>query len=220
MRYVKNYEESDIEISVQDVVRYLGYQRRKRDIAPHIQNTIEQQITSAYSLIRPEGVYSLFGNTTFKEHPLFGDAQKIALGICTIGQAFDNAVAMHFKNREYLEGLILDAAGTVALENVAELLRREIKERTSEEGFVISRRFSPGEGDWGLDGQTLIFQYFSDENVGISLNESGMMHPRKSLSFAYTFVSGAREESRGEDCQCCSISPRCRYRKNDIRLPS
>ncbi len=119
-----------------------------------------------------------------------------------------------FIKGEYLEGLVLDAVGTVAVESLAELINAEINEKASEMGFRISRRLSPGQRNWQLDGQYLIFKHFNDETLGIKINESFMMVPRKSISFAHKLSKKRMEEINLEDCQYCDLYKHCAYSKD------
>jgi cobalamin-dependent methionine synthase I len=43
-------------------------------------------------------------------------------------------------------------------------------------------RFSPGYGDWTLDNQPQVLQLAEAERIGITLTESNIMIPRKSVS--------------------------------------
>ena len=180
---------------------------------------IEYQIAAAGPLIDPWGIYSIFDNVSLKEHHILGDAQQIAFGICSIGNRAEETAESCFRKKEYLEGLVLDAIGTVVVENLAELIRQEIKGKASELGLRMSARFCPGYENWPLDGQRLIFQHFSDEPLRVITNGSLMMIPRKSLSFAYKLGTREFDDNQTGSCRHCTLRAHCAYKKDDLDNP-
>ncbi len=209
------YFKCKVRIELPEVLRYLQYKKKETETPPWLGEIIQSQIDAAGPLIDPWGIYSVFPNVSFREHEVLRDAQEIAFGICSIGQDLEEAAAGCFRKKEYLEGLVLDAIGTAAAENLAELIRLEIKGKASNAGLHISGRFSPGYNDWNLDGQRLIFGHFSGEPLRVTINESFMMTPRKSLSFAYKLGVQTCEDSDAGNCRYCTFAPRCAFRKDD-----
>ena len=216
MKYLREYPGDDIRIELTEVLRYLGYRKSKEDISPAIKEIIGNQTIHAYSLIKPRAIHSLIDNIFLKNSVTFKDAQKIAIGICTIGRELQDMVDEHFKKKAYLEWLVLDAVGTVAIENLVELVGDEIRSKASHEGLGISERLSPGCANWQLDGQNMIFGHFSSETVGVTINEAYMMNPRKSVSFAYKLQRDRIEEARSDNCRYCEYD-RCNYRRVKLK---
>ncbi|MCL4476595.1 MAG: hypothetical protein M1508_10270 [Nitrospirae bacterium] len=216
MRYLRKYLRGNISIELPEVLRYLGYRKSKEDISPAIKEIIENQIILAYSLIKPRAIYSFIDNVFLKDYYIFKGAIKIALGICSIGSELEDLADSHFRKGAYLEWLVLDACGTVATENLVELVGDEIRSKASHEGLGISERLSPGCANWQLDGQNIIFDYFSGETVGVTINEAYMMNPRKSISFAYKLQRDGIEEARSDNCRHCELY-RCSYRRVKLK---
>ncbi len=216
MRYLREYPGGDIRIELPEVLRYLGYGKSREDISPAIKEIIESQIILAYSLIKPRAIYSFIDNVFIKDHLTFKDALKIAVGICTIGRELQDMADEHLKKRAYLEWLVLDAVGTVAIENLVELVGDEIRSKASHECLGISERLSPGCANWQLDGQNMIFGHFSGETVGVTINEAYMMNPRKSVSFAYKLQRDGIEEASSDKCRYCELY-RCSYRRVKLK---
>jgi hypothetical protein len=214
MEYSADYPAAAITIEIGEVLRYLAYRKSSGETPLWLKETIEQQIAFARPLIKPWAIYSVFDNTLFSGHEVLGDAHKLAFGICSIGPELEEEAESCFREKEYLEGLLLDTIGTVAAENLAELVGGEIKERTSGLGLCISGRLSPGDGKWQLDGQDLIFERFADKHLKVKKNESFMMTPRKSLSFAYKLGVGYSKEATQGHCQNCGFNSRCSFKKD------
>lgn len=216
MKYLRSYQREKISIELPEVLRYSGYWKSKEDISPEIREIIGSQIALAYSLLKPRAIYSFIDNLPLKDYYIFKGATKIALGICTIGSELEDLADSHFRKGAYLEWLVLDACGTVAIENLVELVGDEIRKNVSEEGLKSSERLSPGCANWQLDGQNIIFGHFSSETVGVTINESYMMNPRKSVSFAYKLQRDGIEEARSDSCRYCELY-RCSYRRVKLK---
>ncbi len=213
MRHLREYQQGDISIELPEVLRYLGYGKNK-EAAYAIKDIIEEQTALAYTLVKPRSIHSFVDKIFLKKYFTFKSAQKIAIGICTIGPELQDMADQHFNNGAYLEWLVLDAIGTVAVENLVALVGDDIKRKASSEGLRISKRFSPGCANWQLDGQKLIFSHFSNETVGVTINESYMMNPRKSVSFAYTLHRDGMDKAHsGDTCEQCELYHRCSYRR-------
>jgi len=79
-------------------------------------------------------------------------------------------------------------------------------------------RFSPGYCGWNVKGQKQLFEYLHPEEVGITLGESFLMTPLKSISGV--LVAGQPDIFEFEDsypfCKNCS-SRTCRERIVSIR---
>jgi cobalamin-dependent methionine synthase I len=94
----------------------------------------------------------------------------------TIGDDLEACVKEHFQAGEYLRGVLLDAAGSVAVEAVCDLVERACS------GEDSSSRFSPGYCMWQLGSQSRLFDLLRPEEIGIGLLPSMLMRPLKSVS--------------------------------------
>jgi hypothetical protein len=67
---------------------------------------------------------------------------------------------------------------------------------------------------WSLaEGQTQIFSQVDGQSIGVALNPSFLMVPRKSLSMAVGF--GTQEQPPVHLCDECSVSAKCRHKPDD-----
>ena len=74
---------------------------------------------------------------------LWAQAQEVALILCTIGPALDEQVSAYFVASDPLRGLVLDAIGTAALEELAEEACHLIAEVAKGKGWEASAPLSP-----------------------------------------------------------------------------
>ena len=121
--------------------------------------------------------------------------------IATIGEPIESRVKEHFDQGRYLQAVILDAAGSVAVEAVCDLVERDCA------GEGPSARFSPGYCMWRLENQTALFALLDPERIGIRLMPSMIMQPIKSVS-GLVVRAGAEEDLivPPEDCAQCEAT--------------
>lgn len=100
----------------------------------------------------------------------------------TIGKHLEDTVYELAEKGHVLQATVLDAIGSSAVERVADFVQGKIRDMASREGFVISRRFSPGHCDWDVCQQREVFKAVDGDMVGIHLTDQYLMVPQKSIS--------------------------------------
>lgn len=105
--------------------------------------------------------------------------------ICTIGQGFEELADKYKMNGDVSALFFLDRIGSDTVENLAQYSSIKLfKQFYAKEGTCsLSRRYSPGYGDLPLQRQQQIFSLFMDDDMDVSLTESGFMRPEKSISY-------------------------------------
>ena len=107
---------------------------------------------------------------------------KVVLLSATVGEEIEEAVTRRFREGEYASSLLLDAAATTAVEQLADAMEKAIAPKAAAKGYAMRWRFSPGYGDWPLEQQPDILRLSGGEKIGVSLSESLMLIPRKSIT--------------------------------------
>ena len=131
-------------------------------------------------------------------------AEEIVVMAVTIGAALERAAALAMP-AEPAFALALDGLGTAAVEALANAEAAAL-------GANAGTPLSPGMEGWPLDqGQREIFGLLGDGPHPIRLLESGMMEPRKSLSFVIGL--GPAMRSGASRCDFCGSRDRCRHRR-------
>ena len=110
------------------------------------------------------------------------NCDKVACIAATVGEKIENEISYRFKIGKYLDSILLDAAATTAVEQVANSMEEAIKQKVSHEGYNMRWRFSPGYGDWSLEQQLDLYNLSGAEEIGIKLSTAMMMTPRKSIT--------------------------------------
>jgi len=110
------------------------------------------------------------------------DADEVALFICTAGPAIGEMSRRSMKEGDLLRGYIYDVIGSEVVENAADRMQEELKAEVASRGKKITNRFSPGYCGWDVAEQRKLFTFFMENFCGITLTESALMNPVKSVS--------------------------------------
>lgn len=191
---MKIIENIPIEIEKEEVLKSLGYYRKKKSVlSPSIDALIEEEMKKAKELVKGRGVYITLSvesksedeivlkNITLKGKAItkaMAKAKEIALFVGTIGPALEAEVNQLYQKDEYTKATILDTIGSVAADEGAEYLNSLIVEKAKKS----TPRFSPGYGDWDLSIQKRLLEVTQAAKIGVTCNEAFFMIPRKSVS--------------------------------------
>lgn len=200
------------EIDQGEVRRYAGLRQKLFD-----QRLIREACDEARLLAAPRGNYEIYeydcstgkvagvGPTLEGKsirHHLEG-CGKVAVMTATAGGAIEQAVTDSFAAGRYAYSLLLDAAGTQAVEQIADEVEKEIGRQAGRMGLTTRWRFSPGYGDWPLTAQRDIAPLAGCDRIGISLTESLMLQPRKSITAVVGLGATAESGEKNHDCAAC-----------------
>jgi hypothetical protein len=135
---------------------------------------------------------------------IFPQAKRLALFACTVGRRVTDHIRDLFASHDYALGYVLDAVASGGAEHLAALVEAEYR-RQLESDNLQSRiqnpeskivRYSPGYCGWHVSGQRRLFAALAPEEIGITLRESFLMEPLKSVSGV--LVLGPRDVHRYE----------------------
>lgn len=138
------------------------------------------------------------------------DSEYAALFLCTAGEEF-NSLINHFNdNGDLLEAYLVDAIGSLTVENAMDRIMDILEQRSKLNGLKISNRYSPGYCNWHLAEQQKLFKMLHQQRTDIQLTESSLMFPTKSVSGIIGLGSLTRKRDYG--CATCN-NQTCIYRK-------
>jgi len=230
MKIIRNIK---LKIEEEEVLRYQGCHNNKlKKVNKTIMKITREEIERGYNLFEPKGIYSpikikqisfsggrvdlkngfslYFSNSIIN---LLKGANYLVLGVATIGSSLENKVSEFFTQGEYPRAIALDAVGTVAVESLSRYIKNLICQEAKEQYFKTTRYFSPGYGDWDISQQKDIFKIIPTNKIGVSLTESCMILPRKSLSWVIGIGKNITIPSKDNNsCQICQAK-NCQYRK-------
>jgi hypothetical protein len=186
---------SDLEIDMNEVFLSLGYKNAVPD------NDILQLINNVYAEInticKPQYIYKVYNgntcgnasieinNTTFETgkmitHYLYG-MEKCCIFATTAGIEYDTYKKQLREKGDIPEEFIADAIGSVIAEACVNALAGELAEAVAND-YTCTYPYSPGYCNWKLTEQPLLFSLLPDTPCGITLTESCLMVPIKSIT--------------------------------------
>lgn len=222
MIYVETAEKSEIEINPREVLRYLGFGKEKPDVQTQRQITaVTQEIGAALSC---RACFTLCGIAAAERSVDFGafcaDSSALAKNLrgckravlfgATVGAETDRIIAKYSKLSP-ASAVIAQAAGAAAIESWCNLFCFRLGDKLKRENAFLRPRFSPGYGDFALFYQRDLFRVLDcPKQIGVSLTESCMMTPSKSVS-AVIGISGENTRCDTNGCESCGRRSTCEY---------
>ena len=208
-------------ISRKETLQYLGW------LSSPIPDELEDEISRCENRIletaRPRAVWRLFdllpdgslAGTQFRPEgqdvpALLKDCSQVILMAVTLGSETERLLRTA-QARSMGEAVILDAAAGAAVENVCDNLCRDLEAQFSPR--FLTDRFSPGYGDFPFSQQRAFFDLLDiTRRIGVSLTESGLMLPQKSVT-ALMGLADTPQEHRHRGCAACRLFATCSFRK-------
>jgi len=188
------------EISLDKLLRVQGY-RDMNSVRADVREIATAMTAKAATLVAPTAMFRRVWVDSCK-----GDSLKLATGVSlkseifghvlrhcehvlpfvlTLGEALDHEVGEHLKKDEIVQGLFLETAGWLTIEQASRQLALHLQEQIKKDGLGLTRRLGPGYNEWDLLGQKPLFELFSDTVLPVQLMDSCVMFPKKSRSGLY-----------------------------------
>jgi len=117
---------------------------------------------------------------------IFRSSDSLALFAVTIGEPVSERIMRLFGENDFPLGSALDAAASEGAEMAAQALESHYADLLRKSDGLDSTkgilRFSPGYCGWHISAQKKLFERLNPGEIGISLRESFLMQPLKSIS--------------------------------------
>jgi len=207
-----------------EVLHFMGYPDGASP-APAVAALLEDSLVEARALAKARGAWL---ELPVEEAAAVGldpmPARSLIVGLVTAGGGIEAAASRTLQRGEATAALVLDACGSAAAEEaadrlgaaiVATLAGAPIDDDPPEQAPPLSCRISPGYGQWPLDAQRSLFSLLPHEALGIRLEPSLLMVPRKSISFAMWLGAEARPLAGLSGCARCRLET-CIYRRQPM----
>lgn len=169
-------------------------------ISHRVENLVEKAISHYESLAEPKGIIAEISPSDFVDvfegegrndtpaplQEIVKKADRLALFAATLGDAVSMKIQELFQENDPATACMLDGIASDRAESAANLMAELFleslfqKEAVDPEARALS--YSPGYCGWHITGQKKLFSFLSPETIDISLNESSLMSPIKSVS--------------------------------------
>jgi hypothetical protein len=117
---------------------------------------------------------------------IFPRAEHLALFAVTLGPRVTEALSRCFGAQDFALAYMLDAMASVAADTAADVTERRFEHGLRTRGWATpdgaALRYSPGYCGWDVTGQKRLFAQLKPETIGLTLTESCLMQPLKSVS--------------------------------------
>lgn len=201
-------------IDSSEVARYLGV-RGAPD--PELLDRVEALGSDLMAAAKPRLVWRRLPMTEENDYLIAGQdlrnllrgCGEIVLFAATLGSEVELLIK-RTQVRDMAEALILDACADGAIENVCDNFCADLAAQVAPN--YLTDRFSPGYGDLPLEHQKVLFSALNvTRRIGVTLTESGLMLPQKSVTAIMGISPVPRAHRAG--CNHCPMRDTCAFRK-------
>ncbi len=118
-------------------------------------------------------------------------ADALGLFVVTLGKGISQEISERFQSNDFAVGSMLDSVASASADRLAEqtesrfaALLAQPEQATPQGRFSAPAvlRYSPGYCGWHISGQGKLFDFLCPGQIGISLRDSFLMEPLKSVS--------------------------------------
>lgn len=216
------------DIDERSVLRHQGY-RKSSKVSDRVRELLDDAMKSAKTLARPQGIWLVDRIASSTE-----DSVKLSRGMeirskllarvlrgcteavmfaVTVGPDVEAESARLMDEGEAAEAVMLDSAGGEAAEGCANYLNTLVQRDAHRRGLHLTPRFSPGYGDWQLENQRELFEALSPGKINITLTESCVMIPRKSISAVLGLGPLDKIRTGTSPCKQCAMGSKAADKK-------
>lgn len=218
-----NFDFSALKLTQEDYLREMGYwncepRQEVREIIHFYEQQFDNVLRPSCSFVLMEGEcidnqIVLHNTDSLHVGAILGNlligSERFALFAVTAGTEFQQYYDEVKSWGDTLRLFVLDIMGTCIVERTGDLLERCLED--SIRPFRHTSRFSPGYCGWSLTEQRDLFRLLGKHSCGISLSDTCLMYPLKSISGVIGIGDTVTERKYG--CAICNLET-CYKRKN------
>jgi hypothetical protein len=189
---------NDLQPSLENIIRSMGYANSA--IPDGYGNLLDDLFLQVKNIIAPQCGFIVLPEKSVTAKPkqiILNDKvfetnriiaaplkkmEKIVIFVATIGDEFDRWSKNTFDNGDLLEGYLIDLLGSEIAESAADWIEAKINQYAKNEELACSNRYSPGYCGWNVAEQRQLFDFLPANFCNISLTDSALMTPHKSVS--------------------------------------
>ncbi len=140
---------------------------------------------------------------------LLDRSEHAAIFLCTAGEEISAYTRRLMDEGDLMKGYVADVLANVVVEEAMDRIQSGLEAEMKKKELRITNRYSPGYCDWNITEQKKLFSLFPENQLGITLSESCLMIPVKSVSGIIGI--GKEVKYNAYPCQLCSDRT-CLYR--------
>ena len=221
-----SYRFEELEISTDIIEKFMGYEpRHAPDPIPQL---IKEVLGVAHDYCNIKGGFVIqekvevnrserilqINNVQFDVKRVVSNQLKkmdnVALFVCTAGDGIGAYSKELMHEGDFIKGYIADVVGSEIVESAMDKIQDDLEQKMEAQGLHITDRYSPGYCGWSVGEQHKLFSFFPENFCGITLTDSSLMQPIKSVSGVIGIGPNVRR--KGYVCQMCDMV-NCIYRE-------
>jgi hypothetical protein len=223
-----NIDKTRIHVDPGEIHRLLGEQQGQIEV--HARDLVDDAISECLHVSSPEGAFVQANvmdtestevikipGMTFESgsiiHRMLRHAERYIFFLVTAGHGPESLAKSLLAKGNFLEGYIADLVASAIVDLAADQVEEQVKTLARSRGLLITNRYSPGYCSWNVKEQQKLFSLFPEKCCGISLSESCLMNPIKSISGIIGM--GTKVKYRDYTCEICPMKD-CNFRKARI----
>ncbi|MFI3317822.1 MAG: vitamin B12 dependent-methionine synthase activation domain-containing protein [Rikenellaceae bacterium] len=184
---------AEMDLDLREVYRSMGY--RGNTPEADICALCQELISEVEQIARPSFYYQIFdcdpsseslkvGDTEFMTGKIISSLMKrsssAAVFVATAGWQVQRWLDEISASGDALRLFIADAIASTIVEAMGDRMELDLEQRIGD--MLHTNRFSPGYCKWDIREQQKLFKVLSDQRCEITLNDSCLMQPIKSIS--------------------------------------
>jgi len=220
---VLKYDFSVLGLTASKIEKIMGFDPSSTPDAIH--DIILSVLDEAPEISRIRGGYETIGNFKITGNQITADSKTFSTGnlvthfikdseilvffIFTAGKEFEIRAKKCFDGNDPMRGYAYDVLGSETVEAAIEKMMYDLEQKMLGQDLQITNPYSPGYCGWPVGDQHKLFSLFPDKYCDITLSETSLMNPIKSVSGVIGI--GHNVKKNPYSCQICDAE-NCIYR--------
>lgn len=200
------------------IMRALGY-KDPNSAGDAIRGLVDEHLNAVVAAAEPQVIYcgtafNITGNrvelpsghvfTGKTLHQAVGKCDGLVVGLVTLGRKVDKAIA-EASSQDAFCGYLMDVISGLLVEMAAHQFWQHLVGDLSREGYKATSFVSPGAAGFPLVEQRQVFSFLKPERIGVSLTDSCLMEPTKSLTLIMGYGKDIVPAKHSHDCSTCDM---------------
>ncbi len=184
-----------LELQVDEIYRNLGYGKTMPDAETIA--TVNNIVSHAHAICNPLAMFRICSSHLSGTHLVLdgvemktgkvianylNETSQVAVFVATAGVEYDNYLHKIKACGDIYMEFLADAVGSEIAEAAMRFVSRQVEKFATDKGLFITLSYSPGYCNWNVSEQSQLFLLLPTKPCGITLNDSCLMHPVKSVS--------------------------------------
>jgi hypothetical protein len=218
------------------ITREMGQSIARVLKTPKLRAVFEEELAEAQGLIEPAACWAtvpvrevrhekvvLANSARIGGGPVaavIGGADDLVVAVCTVGARISERIDDYSRDKDLFRGMMLSDLASYAVDLLRQELCELIEEEAERRGLHVSTPLSPGESEWPVSEQAILFSLLDAGRIGVILTPSMIMRPLKSLSLIMGTGSRPMGSEGQTNCDFCTIRDRCAHRRTRAETPA